>query len=598
MIFDKYVFIVLLVATCLMLFISYLSFRKRQLPVAKYCSLVMLTASFYSFGYAFEYISGGLDSIKFWLKIEYIGIPFISTFWFILVIHYTGHQAALSKRVMLLLFAIPAVTFVAHYTNDLHHFFYSDIRIDPNSVRVKAILDKGPWYWVHISYNYLQAAVGMVLFGMMYLKTMPVVRKQIMFLMLGTAAPWLSNVVYLFGLPNIEMDMTPLGFTLSGLFYLWGIYRFNMLRLVPVGLQTVFQTMEDGVIILDYDHNIINVNRAAREIFDASRSLNGLVFTVFTNYPELSAMIEDPGHLGGRITITKNEESRNYNVKISSLYDKGQTVLGKMLIFHDITEVITYQEKLLSNAEQLAEFSAFKDKLFTVVAHDIRDPLAMLVSATELLEEELEGDGGKDLKMYREVIGQVRNTYLLVEHLLEWFRSQRGKMVFNPRAWNLASSAEQAVYAAKTRSGQKDIEIISDIDHEITVFADKEMLDLVFRNLLSNAVKFTGKGGSIRIGAIEEGEWVIVSVEDSGVGVDEKIGKSLFHEVQQDHSYGTEGETGSGLGLYLSEKFVSIHGGRIWFQSIRGQGSTFFFTLPAYGAMNEIDVQGSRRHAG
>lgn len=119
---SRYVYI--LDITCLMLFISYLSFRKRQLSIARYSALVMLCASFYSLGYAFEMISTNLDSVKLRLKIQYIGIPFISTFWFILVIHFTGHQALLKKWVLLLFFVIPVLTLLFHYKNDIHHFFY------------------------------------------------------------------------------------------------------------------------------------------------------------------------------------------------------------------------------------------------------------------------------------------------------------------------------------------------------------------------------------------------------------------------------------------------------------------------------------------
>jgi hypothetical protein len=192
---DKYVFVILIAATCLMMFISFLSFRKRQMPVAKYTALVMLAASFYSLGYAFEIISTDLESVRFWLKIEYIGIPFISTFWFILVIYYTGHQAILKKRVKLLFFLVPILTLFLHYTNDFHHLLYKDIQLDNNNLNLSGtILIRGSWYWVHIFYNYLQAIVGMALFIAMYLKSMPIVRKQIMILLLGAAAPFLAKI--------------------------------------------------------------------------------------------------------------------------------------------------------------------------------------------------------------------------------------------------------------------------------------------------------------------------------------------------------------------------------------------------------------------
>jgi signal transduction histidine kinase len=281
------------------------------------------------------------------------------------------------------------------------------------------------------------------------------------------------------------------------------------------------------------------------------------------------------------ISLKIKEEIRYFNLKISIIYDKDQTKLGKMVIFSDTTQVTVYQEKLLSNAKQLTELSAFKDKLFTVVAHDIRDPLALLVSLTELLEEELKNVGNENLHIFQEVSGQVKNTYMLVENLLDWFRSQTGKIIFSPLVWGLDSIIQQAVNTLKIRADMKGIQISSHVDDQMLVFADKEMMDLVLRNLLSNAIKFTEVGGRIDIQAERDDGQIIISVRDTGVGVDEEIAETLFDEFQQKSCSGTEGEKGTGLGLYLSAKFVHINSGDIRFESVTGQGSTFIFTLPA-----------------
>jgi signal transduction histidine kinase len=583
---NEYMFILLLVATCLTLFISYLSFRKRQLPVAKYSALVMLAVSFYSLGYAFEIISTDLASVKFWLKIEYIGIPFITTFWLILVMNFTGHQAAQRRWFILLLFFIPFMTIILYFTNDFHHFFYRDITVDHNNPALLSVeLLKGPWYWVHISYTYLQAFAGMILFAVMYMNAIPIVRKQIMVMMLTAIAPWIFNFMYLFGIYGVDLDLTAFGFTFSGVFYIWGIYRINLHRLVPIALQRVYETMQDGVIILDYEYNITNVNQAAKDIFDDLHSLSDNMhsaYRVFADAPELLSKLITTSNSESRITIGSKGELRHYSLKISILYDKEQTILGRMLILSDITQLTVYQDELLSNANQLAELIAFKDKLFTMVAHDIRDPLAVLVNLTDLLRVELEATKSGHLNIFQEVGEQVRTTYLLIENLLDWFRSQTGKVIYNPLVWDLKSIVQQVIPSVKIRSELKKIEISSDLSDGTLVCADREMLELVLRNLLSNAVKFTPIGGTIHVGATKDGLRTTVFVRDSGAGVDPEVGKSLFHEIQHRSSSGTEGEMGTGLGLYLSQNFVHLHGGDIWFESLPDQGSTFFFTVPSY----------------
>jgi signal transduction histidine kinase len=587
------IFDVLLVATFLMLFISYLSYRKRKQDVAKYCALVMLAASFYSFGYAFEIISTNLDQAKFWLKVQYVGIPFITTFWLILVIIYTGHQGLLKRWVMPLLFAIPFLTLILHYTNDIHYLFYRDILFEPSSSNLSAtLLFKGPWYWVHISYLYLEAAFGMLLFVRMYSKAIPIVRKQVVMLILGAAAPWLANIIYLTAYSQMNFDLTPIGFTLSGLIYVWGIYRFNLLRLVPVAYQKVFETMQDGVIILDYDHNLSHVNKAARSIFEELNSWNGQTISVdeiFASNPDLLKMISDLEHNENRISIQKGEEMRYYHVKMSVIYDKSGMVLGKLIIFSDVTQVTLYQEQLVANANQLEELNAFKDKLFAVVTHDIRDPLALLVNLTEIIEEDFIDSGSEESRIFREISSQVRDTHLLVDNLLDWVRSQRGKINFRPLVWELEPIVSQSIKAMRNRLNIKHIDMTVSVQDGSKAYADKEMVELILRNLMFNAIKYTEVGGHIHIEVVRNTDRVTVSVKDSGVGVDSEVGKSLFHEMQQGSLQGTDGERGTGLGLYLCGKFVRLNGGDIWYETKEGQGSTFYFTLPSTKASDVRD---------
>lgn len=583
--FNSFAFLILITATALMLYIAHLCFKKRHNVVAKYCALMMLAASFYSFGSAFEYMSTDLSTIKFWLKVEYIGIPFISTLWLILVLHYTGLYVWFRKWIPLL-FVIPIITLLLHYTNDLHHFFYSEILLkkEGNSGSIVKLL-KGPWYWVHISYDYLQALLGMCMFVYMYLKAIPLVRNQIIMMMLGAFAPWMANAIYLIGHFNFYLDLTPVGFVLTGYFFIRGIYRFNMFRLIPTAMKTVFETMQDGVMILDNENNITNLNLSAKRMLKGGvhpfEQVNESAVHMFSRYPEIRTSIERQENSESHITIQRIDGPQYYQVKISILYDKRKNMIGKLLLFSDITQVTLYQEKLLSNATQLTESSAFKDKLFTVVAHDIRDPLAMLINLTEIVEEDLKDIESDSMEVFREVSEQVKSTYMIVEEMLDWYRSQNGKMVFKPHVWNLKTIGKQSIQIMKARSDIKQLTVTEEIDKEITVFADKEMIDLILRNLISNAIKFTDVSGTIEISATKKDKQVIISVQDSGKGVNEQIAQTLFQDIQKISDAGTEGEKGTGLGLYLSSKLVEINGGEIWYESKLGQGSTFFFSLPA-----------------
>lgn len=584
MIREPIIFVLLFTAALLMLFVSALSFRKRHLAVARYNALSMLAASFYALGYAFEATSLNLGSILFWLKVEYLGIPFISSLWLLFVIHYTGYQKLLKRWVYGLLFLVPLLTFVLHLTNASHQLFYTDVSLGEEGMSLLH-LTRGPWYWVHISYTYLQAAAGLGLFIAAYIKATPIVRKQIVLLVMGALAPWVCNLIYVVWKDLDLIDLTPFGFVLTGMVQIWGIYRFHLLKLAPLALQSVYDTMQDGVIILDNENNITQVNHAAKHMISELRNFKenaASVLHVFHNKPELAAIILE-GNQEAKILIEEEGERRHCSLRISALHDRNGERLGRMVILSDITKMTVYQEKLLASANEMAEMSAFKDKLFTLVAHDLRDPLAVLVNLTEVMESERQGTGGEEHDILREIGGHVRQTYLMMENLLEWYRSQSGKTAYRPSIWSLTASIEETIRSMGFRADMKGVQLSSELVDDHLIYADRDMLELVLRNLISNAIKFTPAGGDIQVGAMRQGDLYAIYVRDSGIGVDSDVAPSLFQDIQIGAKAGTDGEAGSGLGLYLCAKLVDIQGGEIWCESSGGKGSTFYFTVRAGG---------------
>ncbi|MEX2103832.1 MAG: HAMP domain-containing sensor histidine kinase, partial [Bacilli bacterium] len=280
------------------------------------------------------------------------------------------------------------------------------------------------------------------------------------------------------------------------------------------------------------------------------------------------------------VQISRKAEDRFYQVHMTTISDKKLKPVGKMLLLSDVTEAVHYEERLHDNARQLAELNTFKDKMFNVVAHDIRDPLAVLTNLMELMEEEMQTCGESHDEIVHEMGQQIQNTFTLVESLLEWFQSQRGGMVFNPVIRDLAHVVQTNMRLMQVRSVGKNIKIISEISDNLYVFADKEMLDLIIRNLLSNAIKFTEYGGSIRLKADQADGRIIVSVSDTGSGMPAEQAESLLQEAYPVSSLGTAGERGVGLGLTLCREFVRLNGGEIWFDSAPSQGSTFYFSIP------------------
>lgn len=579
--YNLYLSVLLMAATCSSLVIVYICWQRREFPISISYGLGMLSGVFYTFGYAFEIVSTSLEQIRFWLRIEYIGIPFGTIMWFVLVLQYTGRKKLVNKWVISLLMIIPMITFVSHNTNEWHHLFYKSMALDYTEGYPLVILEKGPLYKLHVLYSYSFLVIGMVLLFHKFIKATPRMRKQVGFMIIGSWGIFGFTLVYLSGILNIPIDISPFGFIFSGVFYLWGIYQFNMLRLAPLALQKVFASMQDAVLVFDLDHTLTSYNQSAKRVISGIHHdwIGKSASQVFASYPKLlESMMKGPS-LNGSIQLSGQSDVQYYQIYLSDIHDNRQRPAGRMLLLSNVTDRVRSEEKLRDNARQLSELNSFKDKMFNVVAHDIRDPLAVLINLVEIMEDDFADGEGEHEEIVREMSQQIQSTFILVESLLDWFRSQRGGMTFNPIERDLAQMVQANIRLLQVRSENKHIQIRSDIPKDSFVYADNEMLDLIIRNLLSNAIKFTDSGGHILVHAVIDKDQMIVSVSDTGAGMtsDQVV---MLQQASPISSLGTAGERGVGLGLTLCKEFVQLNGGDLWFESSLGQGSTFYFSVP------------------
>jgi signal transduction histidine kinase len=171
-------------------------------------------------------------------------------------------------------------------------------------------------------------------------------------------------------------------------------------------------------------------------------------------------------------------------------------------------------------------------------------------------------------------------TFKLLENLLEWANSQRGKLEFLPIPVNLKELVKDELLMAEEMAIGKSIELICDVDESLTILADKNMIKTILRNLISNAIKFTHRNGEVKISARISHKHVDISVSDNGIGMTQATISKLFRLDANLSTRGTDNEKGTGLGLFLCKEFVEKHGGKIWVVSELGKGSTFNFTLP------------------
>ena len=291
--------------------------------------------------------------------------------------------------------------------------------------------------------------------------------------------------------------------------------------------------------------------------------------------------------------ITKSGHIFPAFIHADAIKDKEDKIIGLIGVMTNITER-KHEEKHLKNIvdqliiannelERLIQLNIDKDHFMSILAHDLKSPFTALLGLSEIL---IEGIRKLDIDEIEEIASSInksaQNSYNLLEDLLLWARTQKGKIPFKPQKLDLKEICRQIINILNPIATAKSIKISYFTASETNVYADKEMLKTVLRNLVTNAIKFSHSGRVINISAEKTDPDITISVSDSGIGISNDNIKKLFSISEVLSTKGTAGETGTGLGLLLCKEFVEKHGGKIWVESEAGKGSDFKFTLPIY----------------
>ena len=277
----------------------------------------------------------------------------------------------------------------------------------------------------------------------------------------------------------------------------------------------------------------------------------------------------------------------NFKVKLSINTADEFSQLGEFFnemvskIEQNKNVIVAQNKKLTEINKELETLNATKDKLFSIIAHDLKNPIAAFKQAMEVITIEYQSFNDEErMELLTEINKSSKHLYETLENLLQWSLSQRGKVQYNPVEFELNSVADSVTNFLKQQAHTKDITIKNNVPHRLFVFADINMINTVIRNLVSNAIKFTDTYGSVSVNAHTSGNEVIVSVVDTGVGISpDKIGK-IFSIESQITTSGTNNEKGTGLGLLICKEFVEKNGGKIWVESRPNIGTSFYFSLP------------------
>jgi PAS domain S-box-containing protein len=320
-------------------------------------TFLTLALAEWSAAYVMELISTQLATKLVWAKVQYAGIVVVPVAWLVFALRYGDQTRPIRRRTLVLLSIIPAITAVLTWTNHLHHLIIQEAALKSGEVFTVLDMTRGPWFWVHVTYSYTLIIMGSILFVGKLLQFSRTYRRQVILLLLGALIPWVVNVFYVLGVhPVANLDLTPFALTLSCLIIVWGILRFRLLDVVPVAHDTVIESMQDGVIVLDTYDRILDLNPAAVRILPhASDAWTGQPIThVIPDWPTLVAHHHEGPSTQTDIRFGEEAAQRIYDLRIQPLFDPQKRVHGRLVILHDITEREQAREALRDREQFLA----------------------------------------------------------------------------------------------------------------------------------------------------------------------------------------------------------------------------------------------------
>ncbi len=549
----------------------------------RWFAVTMLLVAIWALGYGLELMSETLEAMLFWVKIEYVGIALAPGTWIWFCLKYTGLEKWLNFKTALVVFAIPIITFLIILTNEFHHLHYKEVSVYDLGPFPLLEISIGPWYLVHTTFFYLSLLFGNILLLIKFKNADSIYRKQINLLIFAGVVPWFFNVIYLLGYRPFEhIDLTPYAFLFTYIFIGIALLRFELFNIKPIARDKVFELITKGILVFDPNEKVIDYNHAILKALKKPKDklIGKSMGELFENKPELIAVIQKREICALELELDSDTNKSEFRIECVPILDKKDIFSGMMVLFENISAEKKTQRQLQYQADELIKTNSLKDKLFTIISHDLKGPI---LGVRELIRLTNEGVIGKDefFKILPEVNKNMDSVSILLENLLAWTSSQLKGEVVEKQEFNLEELLQEQFKLFDKTVNEKGIFLkkVKYSQGDIVVFADKNMIDLAIRNLISNAIKFSGLGDTISVILKEKPESVYIRIKDTGSGIPpENLDK--LRRKESISTLGKNKESGTGLGLLLVQDYIEKNGGHLYIQSTLNEGSEFSFYLP------------------
>ena len=529
----------------------------------------------------------------------YIGTVFLPLCLFFTSLVFSKTKLEFKKQ-YLLLFIVPIVSLVILWTNDFHHLFYKEYSIYLNETTY------GPYMTIHSIYSYLLLLISLINLIKYAIKNAGFFSKQSLLIIIGTLIPLVVNIISYLGIIKSNVYITPISFTLAIIFFAISIFKFKFLSITPIALQRIVDKISDGYIVLNEDSRIIDFNQTFLhlsklqpeklrniDVFDLNKISNNI--TIDNN--KLNSILNLLRSNKETYEIDKYFEKldKYFHIEFSKLTN-NHTFLGTLILFKDITQHTYDMKTIKENQDTLMESErlASLGQLIGGIAHNLKTPIMSIAGATEALQDlttELDNSIGNPVVTNDDFhdIAKDYNSWIIkikeyAEYMSDIITAVKGQAVNLSETENISFDLEELVKRIdilmkhELKNAIIYLNVRMHADNKLLIHGDVNSLVQVINNMISNSIQaYNGKTEqNIILDLSQEGENIIITIEDNAGGLPEKVQNKLFKEMVT-----TKGKNGTGLGLYMSYSTIKAHfNGNITFESEPGIGTKFHIILP------------------
>lgn len=587
---DHYIitplFLLLLIGGIIGIVTFFFLLRFRKTPGVKYWLVWQIAAAIWAFTYAFEFAATNIETKILWSKFSYFGIVYGPVAFLFFSLSLSSKFRFLQKKYVILIFTLATLFILFPFTNDYHHLHWISYGINPETNATDYVY--GPLFWIMMAFAYVALISGIVNISILYFRLSGYYKRQIFVLFAASLLPLTGNLIYVFQInPLPGFDWTPFSFLLTGILIAINISQFKMFDLVPFARNKLFDILPDAILVVDKSRRVADYNPSMRALIDhEDKGIVGKsVDEIFPQGVEMMAKIKDLEDFQTVISHEVDGQTRFFDLHVLALYDHRKQRNGKLVILKDISSRVRADEEIKEKNIRLVNEIQEKEKLIGdldafshTVAHDLKNMLSAIVSASSLIKTGVDDMSREDLLEINDLIGQSANKTIHITSELLTLASVRQEEIKRISV-DMQKVVKDSVSRLSVSIQEKNAKIILP-ESWPDVFGNGAWLEEVWINYISNAIKYGGMPPVIQMGSdILPDDRVKFWIKDNGKGLSPDEMALLFNKFTR---LDTARAEGNGLGLSIVKRIVEKLNGEVGVESqnIPGEGCVFYFILP------------------